>query len=363
MDKKRGRVFYPELESLRGLAALSVVIGHSFIMFNYFPSHGFLRGWESWVNTAVHTVFDENSAVILFFVLSGFVLGVQLDGIEGTPLQRLAIFYVRRAFRIVPPLYAAIIAAYVVKRFYGDSQASEEIFRAALLFDPRYLLGPLWSIIIEIGCSLAFPLLYLLRRESWPLINAAVFLVLLSLIRNGHVPEWMRYLIFFQIGLSLDFVWSVMRIAPRLFLLVAAPAYMLPPVVADLVGLQPIVWQTIVGVGAAVILSAVLHGRFFVAVLNRSPLRFLGRISYSAYLFHFIVLYAVMCSIVLPGLVMPPNHPIVYQALAMLITVPATIVVSWLSMRLLEVPSNRLGKSLTNRSAWRPLATPDRREA
>ncbi len=60
---------YEELDSLRGLAALSVFFSHMYLMFNesmvstflfeYGPFRAFIAGSE---------------AVILFFVLSGFVL-------------------------------------------------------------------------------------------------------------------------------------------------------------------------------------------------------------------------------------------------------------------------------------------------
>lgn len=80
----------PELDGLRGIAALAIVILHIFLM----P-----RGQALWLGHAVD----------LFFVLSGFLItSILLDvSLDGTSLKA---FYARRVLRIWPLYYFGVIA-------------------------------------------------------------------------------------------------------------------------------------------------------------------------------------------------------------------------------------------------------------
>jgi len=87
----RKRVFYPGLESPRGLAALSVVMLH-IIIFMMFKVPGGLDGatyylaevgWPSYLIGAFGMgIFNGRAAVQLFFVLSGYLMGVNFDTTE-----------------------------------------------------------------------------------------------------------------------------------------------------------------------------------------------------------------------------------------------------------------------------------------
>jgi peptidoglycan/LPS O-acetylase OafA/YrhL len=100
---KTGRIL--ELDGLRGIAILSVVLLHyvsdsaggDFGSFLYRFKAAFRLGW---------------SGVDLFFVLSGFLIGgILLDARESSSYFK--VFYVRRAFRILP-IYFAWLALYPV---------------------------------------------------------------------------------------------------------------------------------------------------------------------------------------------------------------------------------------------------------
>jgi peptidoglycan/LPS O-acetylase OafA/YrhL len=95
---------FVELDSLRGLAALTVVLGHLRLL------------WQGEVQPASPTLNllfkilnpAGNGAVILFFVLSGFVLS--LPAVAGRP-QKYIVFLIRRIFRIYLPYLAALAVA------------------------------------------------------------------------------------------------------------------------------------------------------------------------------------------------------------------------------------------------------------
>ncbi|MEO5560452.1 MAG: acyltransferase, partial [Dokdonella sp.] len=90
----------PGLDLLRAVAILWVMLFHSFIV-------GGLGDDFAWVSRYGWMGVD------IFFVLSGYLIGNQLL----RPLQRgeslrLATFYARRAWRILPA-FAVVLAAYV----------------------------------------------------------------------------------------------------------------------------------------------------------------------------------------------------------------------------------------------------------
>ena len=77
-----GKRHYWELDSLRGLAALSVVCSHYLNLFRD-PQSSYTNAGnliESIALTPLFGLFAGHEAVMLFFVLSGFVLSLQFIG-------------------------------------------------------------------------------------------------------------------------------------------------------------------------------------------------------------------------------------------------------------------------------------------
>jgi hypothetical protein len=96
------RQFMPELDTLRGIAVLTVVFFHGFArQYETLPFQGVARLWLSvtgpgWLG------------VNLFFVLSGFLItGILLES-RHKP-RYYSRFYTRRALRILPAYYSLLI--------------------------------------------------------------------------------------------------------------------------------------------------------------------------------------------------------------------------------------------------------------
>src|SRR5665213_775139 len=107
----QGRI--PELDGLRGMAILLVLVGHYFSVpgigaASLLNGYWFRLGW---------------TGVDLFFVLSGFLIGGILLGVRESP-NYFKTFYARRFFRIIPLYYAWIliyvVLAPVVRMFFSD---------------------------------------------------------------------------------------------------------------------------------------------------------------------------------------------------------------------------------------------------
>lgn len=145
-----GRNHIRGLDGIRALAFLLVLGGHS----------GF-----SWI--------PNGFGVTVFFFLSGYLITtlLRLEYIQ-TGAISASRFYVRRAFRILPPFYCALVFAIVLA--WAGLTASEVHWKAIALVQlfltnySDYLGGPiltaglsvLWSLAVEEHFYLIFPFVY-----------------------------------------------------------------------------------------------------------------------------------------------------------------------------------------------------------
>ena len=144
-----GNPRFPLFDALRGLAALAVVLYHWGALAR--PS-GVLGDLVS----------HGNAGVVVFFAVSGFLLYRPfLMAREGrAPPVRTGRLYARRALRVVPGYWAALIllAAFGLISL-GDRPW--QLFAFAQIYSPNMTfagIGPAWSLCIEVSFYLALPL-------------------------------------------------------------------------------------------------------------------------------------------------------------------------------------------------------------
>jgi peptidoglycan/LPS O-acetylase OafA/YrhL len=172
------------LQSLRGLAALAVLVGHATLLCP-----------PTVVSTLVGAAFEQDSAVIFFYVLSGFVLSAKLRRERFVTGQWVA----ARALRLLPVFWTSIIFAAVV----AVAMRHPPIVGASSWFNDNFLdidvswrtlaqnffaysvsiNGTLWSVQVEL-CAIAFlpPIVMLVDRLSL----RANLLVLAALLVLSH---------------------------------------------------------------------------------------------------------------------------------------------------------------------------------
>ncbi len=152
-----------------------------------------------------------NPAVILFFVLSGYVLGESLVRNGG-----YVPFYIRRLFRIIPPFVVSVLFAYVCLSFVRldvppdrTSGFFQGLFWPAptlsklwdnLVLNSTWINGPTWSIYPEIIGSLLLPILLFGHRLAGQPYRWIVFIVTLGLILLTSE----RIVIYFYVGFFLS---------------------------------------------------------------------------------------------------------------------------------------------------------------
>jgi peptidoglycan/LPS O-acetylase OafA/YrhL len=174
------RPFRPDIEGLRAVAVLLVVLYHAALF-------GVTGGWVG---------------VDVFFVISGFVItGLLLRERQGTERIGILAFYARRCRRILPAALLVILVVVLVTNLalghaYGSYTADDGRWNAlflanfhaeALIAHPSSarglaLLGPYWSLSVEEQFYFVYPLLFLAVASLWNGISLrvrlAVFLIL-----------------------------------------------------------------------------------------------------------------------------------------------------------------------------------------
>ncbi|KQX51975.1 acyltransferase family protein [Paenibacillus sp. Root444D2] len=364
---------YEELDSLRGLAALFVVFVHMYqviptnkvskIIFEYSPLRLFISGGES---------------VILFFVLSGFVLSLPYFNNKHSSYSS---FIIKRVCRIyLPYLFAVIIAIGGKELFYTgkingatawinlswSAPINIQVIKSHLLMLGSFMsnLNPvIWSLVHEMRISIIFPLVMLLLiRLDWKkgIALGVIVSVMAIILYNVFKPastgtEYvasLNYTAMFIIGALLAKYRS--HIAQKFTSLsnkikVLAIAFGLvsylfvhPSFVINAFHTIPPFYRTVIDswfvtLGAVVLIIFAINSTFMSRVLRIHFVNFLGKISYSLYLIH-IVIFLSMFQL-LRGVL--PTGMILIASLFI------SFVVATLMYHFIEKPSIKLGRILT----------------
>lgn len=244
-DAARGVERIESLDGLRGVAALVVVLCHSLLIVPAF-SASIVDGAEpsfgtaEWVllRTPLRVLTMGAEAVMVFFVLSGFVLTLGFIGRTMTP-RFVGSYLARRIVRLYVPVWGSLILALIlalsIARDTGaasswlashqDPSAGAFALDMVLLFGTSNLNSPLWSLTWEVWFSLLLPLIWIvfraIRIERWWLIAVPLLVVMSCLAEFREVRELLplahitsgllRYLPVFCLGMILALKVSTLR--------------------------------------------------------------------------------------------------------------------------------------------------------
>ncbi|HET9470528.1 MAG TPA: acyltransferase, partial [Usitatibacter sp.] len=208
---RESRKYFPELESLRGLAILLVFAYHA---------DGVLVGTKHHASPLLAFARAGHTGVALFFILSGFLLSLPfLAEAAGGKRQARRAYYVRRALRILPLYWTAVIVstALSVRSLAGLNDAWPFLIFAKALTS-QYALWPYsigwWSLATEVQFYLLLPLLPLLARSRRRLFCAlAVYALAYGtfVARLWHLPSmtWNIDLYSNVFGRAPLFMWGI----------------------------------------------------------------------------------------------------------------------------------------------------------
>lgn len=348
----------PELDALRGFAALLVLLHHAL---HLLPP----GSWqdlaaittEALRATPLRVVEAGRPAVLFFFVLSGFVLTRALLA-DALPTGLLR-FAVQRSVRILCPAAVAVALSLALRLVVFDRQAAQaapghHLFTWMLDPTPLRLAAELtllrndfnvvlWSLAHEWRLTLFLPLVLLLRGRAALLLALAAGLSALGVAFGATEDE-----VFLPrdplAGLAAT-LYFALAIGTGGALALAGPLPRLTRDQALAAGLAALAGFSLSSDVAAYIASVML----ILAAAQPGPLRqllrlraaiALGRISYSLYLTHVPVLLTVW------HLAQPE-----VSAMTILLGMIASLLVAAVFWSLVEEPTRRLSKRLDGRTA------------
>jgi len=284
----------PFLDGIRGWGALVVLLYHVFV-------DGFPLSHQSQMALSRVFLFNGPLAVWLFFIVSGFSLSIAFVR-DRDRMGLLKLAYGRYARLAVPILFFAMMMLLCVRAgMVPGVNDRPDRFKAILVVTPTLastarfalvdvffnysdvttMIPPLWTMPIELaGSVLVFSFCALVGTRSWRLA-AYVFALGVAVIRPGltYYGAFVAGMIFAE---SYDWpvvaqsVWRPLLI----FILGALLAVSLPTGSARLYLLV-----------AVLMFYGMMRCRPLKTMLESRVSRFLGRISFSLYLFHAIVLW------------------------------------------------------------------------
>ncbi|NKK64417.1 acyltransferase family protein [Rhizobium leguminosarum] len=330
--------YIPSLDGLRGVAALLVVGAHIGLIFPI---------------TAPHLVTMGDEAVGLFFALSGFLMA-HLYGSRPVTRENVLDFLVSRFARIYPVYLVAVVLVAMLSSmqnldFVQPIVSGTDFVRHVFLLGSS---GVFWSIPPEIQFYLLFPVLWLClaqpQRYSGMIVGLAVVVVVDGLVElpgPGIVlVSKLPYFLFGALAGVMHSHWnrwipSALTGILTLFLLAVFFTYrhILP-------GFSPEFWGLQSAVAAAVIVGLVARQPPIAAdVLAAAPVRFLGKISFSLYLFHVPIMFLARLTF---DALMPEPALIV-------MTLCIAVVGTWFIHETIEVPGRRLLVLIWQDNRWR----------
>lgn len=350
------------LDGLRAVAALSVFGFHAWL-YTLNDVH---------VATAPRTLANDRFAelrvgLVLFFVLSGFLLyrAWVRSSLAGTPGPKTSTYAVRRLGRIVPAYWLAIIGSalllYPIAGSPGVRLPPTELLPLFFIFAQNFsaqtllkLDPPMWTLAVEASFYLVLPLVgwCALRSGRTRRAQAAIPIVLLMvgvvfnyvlaqqieppLGLSKSLPAMLPYFAVGMLAAVLLERRTMSLAASRLWigagvLLVAADVYMqlrgnTALRVADL-DLLRITRDLPAGIGFALIVAAAAAQP--PRSLELRPLVWVGAVSYGLYLWHVPVLLVLRADGLMP---LTPWG-------ATLVGLPISLLLGWLSLRLIERPA------------------------
>jgi peptidoglycan/LPS O-acetylase OafA/YrhL len=345
--------FLPRIESLRGIAALTVVGGHVGDQLSALPAHGWL---DESVRQVLATLSNATGAVVTFFVLSGFVLARSLDG-NSDPVR----FLRNRVFRLFPAAMAVVTLLTLLHWQLGLFVGYEASFDPMdvilnLLMIRSDINGVMWSMTVE--CA-ATPLILISvwlfhRHGARPLWGLVALLFGLS-FWGGYVHLLGGFtnlapFYSFVIGVLVHFQGNRMAslIKPGMTTAVAIAAIAVYIFCGAKKQTAPILMIECLSAAMLIVLIAWRPAMGLFRPLDLRLVRFYGQISYSFYLLHMLGLafaFRILDPLA-PGALDVPLS--IKTMLVTLVSILVTTPVAYLSWRFIEVPAIRFGRTSGN---------------
>ncbi|MCD6068659.1 MAG: acyltransferase 3 [Bacteroidetes bacterium] len=323
------------IDGLRGILALIVFFHHFILMF--FPAYyygcsniaeGFSTAgsiYKTIAYTPLNLLINGNFAVVFFFVLSGYVLSIKY--LRNFSSQLLSQDVFKRYFRLSIPILASCLMVYLAhrfsllhNRFVPVSQMNESwlpnlfkqdyplwrvitfSFLDAIFLGKTPYNSVLWTMVFEFfGALVVFLLLFINQFNKRPVAVVSFFAILGFCVGGIYIlPFCLGLIIAYIQQKNIQFNSSMIRRAILLVLSIAgfylasypsAPYEILARhmhrwiLIKDFPGM--VLYEAM---GCALLFFVLLNSKSIQRFLSVKPLLFIGKLSFSVYLTHLLVL-------------------------------------------------------------------------
>ena len=327
---------YPALDGLRGIAVLLVFCVHAAgnaanVALGINLDSASFSGLNGFTERALFWLYRSHHGVFLFFVLSGFLIGRMW-----WPRRTMsyATFALRRTLRIYPAFLLAFVASLAFAWHSGTWQPPDfgRLIGNLLFINgaPASGVAPFnivtWSLFYEMTFYLVFPFMLFLARSAVTVAIAGIVGPAVGVLAGIDTLALCWSLLFF--GVLLASTAQRMPVSPIVILM----AYFAITTLAMLDAL-PVVPAMLgfAAVAALLIGKSLETGNIISRTLALAPLRALGRVSYSFYLLHWMIVVLVARAV--DGILAPLPAALAIFGLGFSLSALAATVSWWVAER------------------------------
>jgi peptidoglycan/LPS O-acetylase OafA/YrhL len=348
-----GSSFIPEIDGLRFIAIVTVVILHTNT--NYIRTYG-----ETVSNNSFYKLIEPilnlgGVGVDIFFSISGFILAMPFakSFLFGEPKPKLGNYYWRRVTRLEPPYLVSLIGlfiCYVVffnKNWldYLDNLGASIIYSHYFIYGVWNEINPVaWSLETEVQFYIIAPFISILlfSNRIWIRRSAMILLIvaldagiphILGPLTKLHLSKSViNYLHSFLVGFMFldfyllelknfgkNFIWDIIGVIGFALIFTNHPDFMESS-------------RILFDIGVFALFTSVFKGKLLNYIFKLEWITSIGGMCYSIYLLHYPILFSVM--IVLTKLGVNGSNVLLIFAVAILIT----LIISSVFYKLIEQP-------------------------
>ena len=292
------------IDGLRAIAAVCVVFYHAILHFDpqlvetvIAPPVAMLQTKSAVLSKLVLTIVNGEYAVILFFLISGFVLQRSLEKFKKLDAVAAYNFLVRRVFRLMPLIFVTVtiqflflLASPAVTGVQSDMGPVNvhEYAKNMFLMDTK-MLDVTWTIRIEM---LAIPFIFAFSLLGRACGLVGTFLACVYALYATQNPGLTASVYLLHVGLfpfSVGMLFADKTLGKMLndrgpiTAILCIVIFLFSRFFVDAAQIAALTSQVLVG-GILIGILANSGNSLIVRILEKTPMQFLGRISYSFYL-------------------------------------------------------------------------------
>ena len=280
-----------------------------FLVFIQHVQHKYIEQFPAYEMNVLQEINSKLAVgVELFFLISGFVICLQLNQINKFDLNQILNFYGKRISRIWPPYLISLILGSVLLTWYSSIKINEifehllvsSVLIHNLIYGYGSIINPVaWSLEIEIQFYIIAPLIFIISNKfpesykkyifiSFGILGYILFLIIKKILPDTpifillYLPYFMAGAIICQMYLKKLLIQATKFDFLSIFFILIIPILFWLDIRFKVIIISQIL---------CILVYCILRSAYFKYILENTYIAFIGLISYSLYLIHNLILY------------------------------------------------------------------------